>query len=130
MKIKHKLLSDYSHIAKDGRIITIKAGSILENYKYQDENILFDKRIVDTNPKYFELFDWKNEFHIYMKKNKIPQPLINKLIPIVEDVLIELNKKERELEIKEKRLTELENELNEKNHKVYAVTKNKERDKE
>lgn len=90
MKIKHKLLSDYQFIS-DSKIITlIKAGTIIENYIYKDISI--DKEIIDSNPQYFEIFDWKNELVLFMKMNKIPQPAVlsKKLIPFINDMIVSI----------------------------------------
>ena len=69
MKIKHKLLLDYTHTTVDGKIITLKSGSIIIDYTHPDGSISLDKKVIDSNPNYFEPFDWKNELYLYIKKN-------------------------------------------------------------
>ena len=83
MKIKHKLLSDYQYTSSDKKIFLIKSGTILDNYNYRikDEMIEVDKDIIDNNPQYFKIIDWKEELHTFIKVNKLPSPktLANKL---------------------------------------------------
>ena len=87
MKIKHKLLNDFQYISPDKKIFVLKSGTILEeyNYKVKSDIIPIDKDIVDNNPEFFEVVDWKAELMTFMKANKLPQPaqLGKKLIPFI-----------------------------------------------
>lgn len=92
MNIKHKLTKDFYLLSSDKKILILKYGSILENYIYKTKNdtIKIDKDIVDANPEFFQLIDWKSELLIYLKYNKIPQPsqIYKKLIPFIEEIII------------------------------------------
>lgn len=113
MNIKHKLLSDYQFISDDKIITVIKSGTIIENYTYK--SIILDKVIVESNPHYFEILDWKNELLIFMKKSKIPQPAIlsKKLIPFINDMIISFDKPVKIVPSDDKEyIREKENELN------------------
>jgi chromosome segregation ATPase len=92
MKTKHKLIQDFQFISADKKIFVLKSGTILEgyNYKLKSEIIPIDKDIVDSNPLFFELIDWKSELMSYMKQNKMPQPaqLGKKLIPFIEEMVL------------------------------------------
>lgn len=92
MKIKHKLLSDFQYISPDKKIFVLKSGTILEeyNHKVKSEIIPIDREIVDANPEFFEVLDWKAELMAFMKVNKMPQPaqLGKKLIPFIEEMVL------------------------------------------
>jgi len=92
MKAKHKLLNDFQFISPDKKIFILKSGTILEeyNYKVKNEVIPIDRDIVDNNPEFFEVVDWKNELLSFMRVNKMPQPaqLGKKLIPFIEDMIL------------------------------------------
>jgi len=92
MKTKHKLIQDFQFISADKKIFILKSGTILEEYNYRlkSEIIPIDKDIVDSNPLFFELIDWKSELMSYMKQNKMPQPaqLGKKLIPFIEEMVL------------------------------------------
>ena len=92
MKIKHKLLNDFQFLSPDKKIFILKKGVILEEYNYRVKTdiIPIDKDIVDNNPEYFEIIDWKVELLSYMKVNKMPQPaqLGKKLIPFIEEMVL------------------------------------------
>jgi chromosome segregation ATPase len=92
MKTKHKLIQDFQFISADKKIFVLKSGTILEeyNYKLKSEIIPIDKDIIDSNPLFFELIDWKSELMSYMKQNKMPQPaqLGKKLIPFIEEMVL------------------------------------------
>ena len=92
MKIKHKLLSDFQYISPDKKIFIIKAGTVLEsyNYKLKSDIIPIDKEIVDANPEIFNIVDWKAELLTYIKTNKLPTPavLTKKLIPFIEEIVL------------------------------------------
>jgi hypothetical protein len=92
MKIKHKLLSDFQYISPDKKIFVLKSGTILEeyNHKVKGDIIPIDRGIVDANPEFFEVLDWKAELMTFMKANKIPQPaqLGKKLIPFIEEMVL------------------------------------------
>lgn len=140
MKIKHKLLNDFQFLSPDKKIFILKKGVILEEYNYRVKTdiIPIDKDIVDNNPEYFEIIDWKVELLSYMKVNKMPQPaqLGKKLIPFIEemvlssigqknsDVVIKMDdSKIRELEEKETEL--FKQEQNIQREKVSIETKTK-----
>lgn len=92
MKIKHKLTKDFQFITSDKKIFTLKVGTVLEeyNYKVKSEIIPIDREIVDQNPDFFTLLDWKTELLSYMKANKLPQPalLSKKMIPFIEEMVL------------------------------------------
>jgi len=92
MKIKHKLLSDFQYISPDKKIFVLKSGTILEeyNHKVKGDIIPIDRGIVDANPEFFEVLDWKAELMAFMKANKMPQPaqLGKKLIPFIEEMVL------------------------------------------
>lgn len=92
MKAKHKLLSDFQYISPDKKIFVLKSGTILEeyNYKVKSEVIPIDRDIVDNNPEFFEVVDWKAELLSFMRVNKMPQPaqLGKKLIPFIEEMVL------------------------------------------
>lgn len=133
MKVKHKLLSDYQYTNIDKKIFVLKSGTILEEYNYQlkGESILIDKEVVDANPQIFCLLDWKAELLAYIKANKLPTPavLTKKLIPFFEEMVLssiqqsapigvldeslakDLERKELDLNSREKRIKEKEEEI-------------------
>jgi len=92
MKTKHKLIQDFQFISADKKIFVLKSGTILEeyNYKLKSEIVPIDKDIVDSNPLFFELIDWKSELMSYMRSEKMPQPaqLGKKLIPFIEEMVL------------------------------------------
>lgn len=92
MKVKHKIVSDYQFVTTDKKIITIKSGTIIEDFifKTKSESIKIDRDIIDNNPQYFQVIDWKFELLTYLKQNKIPQPAVlsKKLIPFIEETFI------------------------------------------
>ena len=92
MKIKHKLLSDFQYISPDKKIFILKSGTVLEayNYKLKSDIIPIDREIVDNNPEFFEVIDWKAELLTYIKTNKLPTPavLTKKLIPFIEEIVL------------------------------------------
>ena len=89
MKLKHKLIKEFQYLGDDKKIIVLKVGTILEEYVYKlkSEIIPIDKDIVDSNPDFFEIVEWKAELLSYLKSNKIPQPAIlsKKLYPFMEE---------------------------------------------
>lgn len=133
MKIKHKLLADYQYVTSDKKIFLIKSGTIIEEYLYKlkDENIPIDRDIVEANPQLFQPIDWKAELLTYIKTNKLPTPavLTKKLIPFIEEMVLstiqqntkgkvvddsvfkELERKEDDLNSREKRIKEKEDEI-------------------
>lgn len=134
MKIKHKLLSDFQYISPDKKIFIIKAGTVLEsyNYKLKSDIIPIDKEIVDANPEIFNIIDWKAELLTYIKTNKLPTPavLTKKLIPFIEEIVLsstsqivnsvpiideskirELDLKELDLNSRERRIKDQEDEI-------------------
>lgn len=133
MKIKHKLLSDYQYLTPDKKIFILKSGTIINNYVYsvKDESIPIDKDIIDNNPDFFEVVDYKYELLVFLKANKIPQPaqMHKKLLPFIdemiltsmnnsgstsiisEDELKEIERKEKDLNSREKRIRDKEEEI-------------------
>ena len=132
MKIKHKLLSDYQYTNTDKKIFLIKSGTIIEEYIYKlkGESITIDKEIIDANPEIFSTIDWKAELLAFIKANKLPTPavLTKKLIPFIDEMVLsgmqknvgpvvdesvvkELERKESDLNSREKRIKEKEDEI-------------------
>ena len=132
MKIKHKVIKEFQYLSPDKKIFILKLGTILEDYIYKvkTELIPIDKDIIDNNPDFFILIDWKAELITYLKTNKIPQPAVlsKKLFPFMEEFInsnsetlpvqtLDINKskelenKEFDLERREKRISDREEEL-------------------
>ena len=92
MKLKHKLLTDFQYLSDDKKIITLKSGSIIEEYNFnlKGESIKIDKEIIDANPEIFSIVDWKSELLTFIKSNKLPQPAIltKKITPFIEDMIL------------------------------------------
>lgn len=133
MKLKHKLIKEFQYLSPDKKIIVLKVGTILEEYEYKlkSELIPIDKVIVDSNPDFFEIVEWRAELLSYLKANKIPQPAIlsKKLFPFMEEFLInnetivnvdnsdyvnELDKRESDIIKREKRLISNEDDNDER----------------
>ena len=76
MKIKHKVIKEFQYLSPDKKIFILKVGTILEEYNYRvkTEIIPIDKDIIDNNPEFFEVIDWKAELLSYMRSEKMPQP--------------------------------------------------------
>jgi len=134
MKIKHKVVKEFQYLSPDKKIFILKAGTILEeyNYKVKTETIAIDKDIIDNNPEFFEIIDWKAELLTYIKTNKLPTPavLTKKLIPFIDEMVLssmsqntntgtvvdesvvkELERKEHDLNNRDKRVKEKEDEI-------------------
>lgn len=134
MKIKHKVVKEFQYLSPDKKIFILKAGTILEeyNYKIKSDIIPIDKDIIDNNPEFFEIIDWKAELLTYIKANKLPTPavLTKKLIPFIDEMVLssiqqntitgtvvdesvvkELERKESDLNSREKRIKEKEDEI-------------------
>jgi predicted RNase H-like nuclease (RuvC/YqgF family) len=92
MAIKHKVLKDFQLLTTDKKIITLKSKTVLEDYKYitKNDNVVVEKDVINNNPDYFSIIDWKEELNTYLKQNKIPQPTIitKKLIPFLEEMFV------------------------------------------
>jgi hypothetical protein len=92
MGVKHKVLKDFQLLTNDKKIIILKAKTVLENYTYitKNDNVLVEKDIIDNNPDFFSLIDWKEELNTYLKQNKIPQPAVitKKLVPFIEEMFV------------------------------------------
>lgn len=92
MKIKHKVIKEFQYLSADKKIFILKTGTILEEYIYKvkSEFIPIDKEIIDNNPEFFEIIDWKAELLTFMRSEKMPQPaqLGKKLIPFFEDMIM------------------------------------------
>jgi DNA repair exonuclease SbcCD ATPase subunit len=90
MKIKHKVVKEFQYLSEDKKIFVLKAGTIIEeyNYKAKSETIAIDSTIIENNPEFFEIVDWKADLLAYIKANKLPTPavLTKKLIPFFEDI--------------------------------------------
>ena len=133
MKLKHKVIKEFQYLSPDKKIFILKLGTILEDYIYRvkTELIPIDKDIIDNNPDFFIVIDWKAELLTYLKTNKIPQPAVlgKKLFPFMEEFILssvvqeqsvpvldeskwrELDDKEFDLTRREKRIKEKENDL-------------------
>ena len=134
MKIKHKVIKEFQYLSPDKKIFILKAGTILEeyNYKVKTETIAIDRDIIDNNPEFFEIVDWKAELLAYIKANKLPTPavLTKKLIPFIDEMVLssmqqnaatgpvvdestvkELERKAVDLESREKRIKDKEDEI-------------------
>ena len=134
MKIKHKVVKEFQYLSPEKKIFILKAGTILEeyNYKVKSETIPIDKDIIDNNPEFFEIIDWKAELLTYIKTNKLPTPavLTKKLIPFIEEMVLssiqqntttgpvvdesvvrELERKSADLDSREKRIKDKEDEI-------------------
>lgn len=134
MKIKHKVVKEFQYLSPDKKIFILKTGTILEeyNYKVKTDIIPIDKDIIDNNPEFFEIIDWKAELLTYIKANKLPTPavLTKKLIPFIDEMVLssiqqnassgpvvdealvrEIERKEIDLNSREKRIKEKEDEI-------------------
>ena len=92
MKIKHKVVKEFQYLSPDKKIFILKVGTILEEYIYRvkTELIPIDKDIIDNNPEFFEVIDWKAELLTFMRAEKMPQPaqLGKKLISFFEEMVM------------------------------------------
>lgn len=134
MKIKHKVVKEFQYLSPDKKIFILKVGTILEeyNYKVKTEIVPIDRDIIDNNPEFFEVIDWKAELLTYIKANKLPTPavLTKKLIPFIDEMVLysiqqniptgnvvdesvvrELERKEMDLNSRDKRIKEKEDEI-------------------
>lgn len=135
MRIKHKLLSDYQYIAADKKIFLIKAGTIIIEYQYnlKETSISIDRDIIEANPQIFSPIDWQSELLIYLKAQKLPSPaaLHKKILPFIQEMALssagsvstttdtgavealakELEWKEIDLNHREKRIVDREQEI-------------------
>jgi hypothetical protein len=134
MKVKHKVVKEFQYLSPDKKIFILKIGTILEEYNYRvkTEIIPIDKDIVDNNPEFFEVIDWKVELLSYMRAEKMPQPaqLGKKIIPFIEEMILssigqnshqgpvvdeyqikELERKEKDLNNRELRIKDKEEEI-------------------
>jgi uncharacterized protein (DUF3084 family) len=139
MKLKHKVIKEFQYLSPDKKIFILKLGTILEDYIYKvkTELIPIDKDIIDNNPDFFIVIDWKAELLTYLKTNKIPQPAVlgKKLFPFMEEFILpsatqqsgpvldeskwrELDDKEFDLTRREKRIKEKEDDLETRLSKV------------
>lgn len=123
---KYKVTKEFQFLSSDKKIIVLKVGTIIENFKYvlKNEDFLIDQEIILNNPDFFTELDWKVELLAYMKTNKIPQPAIlsKKMIPFIEDMIINNQSTqvdninphlEEEIEIRLKRVEKKEIDLKE-----------------
>ena len=134
MKIKHKVIKEFQYLSPDKKIFILKIGTILEEYNYRVKTdiIPIDKDIIDNNPEFFEVIDWKAELLTYMRAEKLPQPaqLGKKIIPFIEEMILssisqsqpqgqvvdeyqikELERKEKDLNNREFRIKDKEEEI-------------------
>jgi hypothetical protein len=132
MKIKHKVVKEFQYLSEDKKIFVLKAGTIIEeyNYKAKSETIAIDSAIIENNPEFFEIVDWKADLLAYIKANKLPTPavLAKKLIPFFEEIVAssasqaapvavddslakELNRKEADLDRRDRSIKEKEDEI-------------------
>jgi uncharacterized protein (DUF3084 family) len=139
MKIKHKVIKEFQYLSPDKKIFILKLGTILEDYIYKvkTELIPIDKAIIDNNPDFFIVIDWKAELLTYLKSNKIPQPAVlgKKLFPFMEEFILsstttqpattldesklrQLDDKEFDLNRREKRIKEKEEDLESRIEKI------------
>lgn len=138
MKIKHKLILDFQFTSSDKKIFILKTGTTLEDYKHKvkNETIDIDKDIVDQNPEFFSVIDWKSELLTHLKVSKIPQPsqISKKIIPFIEDMILsstqapgitmddsmvkELERKESDLNSRDRRIKDKEEELEIRNGRI------------
>ena len=92
MKIKHKVIKEFQYLSPDKKIFILKVGTILQEYNYtvKSEIIPIDKDIIDNNPEFFEVVDWKSELLTHMKAQKFPTPsqFHKKLIPFIEEMVL------------------------------------------
>jgi hypothetical protein len=92
MKIKHKVIKEFQYLSPDKKIFILKVGTILQEYNYtvKSEIIPIDKDIIDNNPEFFEVVDWKSELLTHMKVQKFPTPsqFHKKLIPFIEEMVL------------------------------------------
>jgi hypothetical protein len=117
--MKHKVIKDFQLLV-DKKIVVLKSGTTLVDYKYitKSDNIQVEIDIVNQNPDYFLVIDWKTELTLYMKQNKLPQPAVlsKKLIPFIEEMFIlnvEKPKTDDDYDLKVKKVEKLEKELRE-----------------
>lgn len=139
MTIKHKLLQDFQLMLSDKTIFVLKFGSIIEDYKFKSKNesIDIDPDIVNANPQYFQIVDWKAELISYMRQNKLPTPAIlgKKLIPFIEEMFVITSEtsstdSEREYKSKLKILNERESSLEKEYRSKLREISDKESDYE
>jgi len=127
MKIKHKLLNDFQYLSPDKKIFILKKGVILEEYNYRVKTdiIPINKDIVDNNPEFFEVIDWKFELMTFMKVNKMPQPaqLGKKLIPFIEEMVLSTVSQSVSPKLDDSKIKELE----EKETELFKEEQNIER---
>jgi hypothetical protein len=92
MKIKHKVIKEFQYLSPDKKIFILKVGTILQEYNYtvKSEIIPIDRDIIDNNPEFFEVVDWKSELLTHMKVNKLPTPaqLHKKIVPFIEEMVL------------------------------------------
>lgn len=132
MKIKHRVVKDFQYLSPDKKIFVLKTGTILEEYTYKvkTELIPIDREIIENNPDFFVIIEWRDELLSYMKAQKLPTPaqLHKKIVPFVEEMILssmnvggglqidedrlkEIERKESELNSREKRIKDKEEEI-------------------
>jgi hypothetical protein len=109
MDIKHKILKDFQLTTNDKKIVTLKAKTIIINYRYvtKTEDILLEQDVINNNAEFFQLIDWKDDLTVFLKQNDILPALTmsKKISPFIEEVLknnkevIEINEVDNTLEI-------------------------------
>lgn len=138
MMIKHKVLKDFQLLTIDKKIIVLKAGSVIEEYKLitKANTLEIEKDIIDNNPEFFQNIDWRQELISYMKIHKIPQPSIlgKKIIPFIEEMFVIGSEKpvsgdyEREYKLKLKSLNDRELDLDKEYRSKLKSANDKELD--
>ena len=92
MKVKHKVIKEFQYLSPDKKIFILKVGTILQDYTFniKSEQIPIDIDIINNNPEFFELIDWKIELISFLKSEKIPQPaqIGKKIIPFFEELVM------------------------------------------
>ena len=125
MKIKHKVIKEFQYLSPDKKIFILKLGTILNEYVYnvKGEDIVIDRDIIDNNPDFFELVDWKSELHTFIKVNKLssPKTLANKLIPFMEDMILSSMGSNNGIQVDDERMREIENKTNKTKYKIFYV---------
>lgn len=132
MMVKHKVLKDFQFLTTEKKIIILKAKTVLQNFRYltKTDNVIIERVIIENNPDYFTIVDWKEELTNFLKTNKIPQPAVisKKIVPFIEEMFVipnasesfkedsaqkslEIESKIKRLDLKETQLNDLENNL-------------------
>jgi len=86
---KYKILKDFQLTTDDKKIVILKAKAFIIDYKYvgKDGSVKMDPIVVENNPDYFQFIDFKTDFILFLKTNKIAQPSVvaKKILPYIEE---------------------------------------------